>query len=224
MELASGAYVFPQTIDRGDTEVTINPAAVETSKGVVLLDVGFPGQTEQIEENLTQADLGWDDVAAVVITHQDGDHAGVLSEVVERTDAVVYTHKRCAPYVDGREHPIKSPEDQRYDPVDVDVGLVDGVSFRTDAGPMDVIFTPGHAPGHISLYFPDERLLIAADALTADENGLAGPSEEYTLDMDQALDSAERLTDLSIDRILCYHGGFVEEGTDTIDRIVDSLR
>ena len=42
--------------------------------------------------------------------------------------------------------------------------------------------------------------------------------------MDQALDSAERLTDLSIDRILCYHGGFVEEGTDTIDRIVDSLR
>ena len=177
MELASGAYVFPQTIDRGDTEVTINPAAVETSKGVVLLDVGFPGQTEQIEENLTQADLSWDDVAAVVITHQDGDHAGVLSEVVERTDAVVYTHERCAPYVDGREHPIKSPEDQRYDPVNVDVGLVDGVSFRTDAGPMDVIFTPGHAPGHISLYFPHERLLIAADALTADENGLAGPSE-----------------------------------------------
>lgn len=223
MELAPGVYVFSQTIEQGDREVTIHPAAVETPKGVVLLDVGYPGQTEQVEGNLDQADLGWDDVEAVVLTHQDGDHAGALSEVVERTDAVVYVHERCAPYIDGREHPIKSPEDQRYEPVDVDVELVDGVSFRTDAGPMDVVFTPGHAPGHISLYFSDEQLLITADALTADEDGLAGPSEEYTLDMDQALDSADRLAELSVDRIHCFHGGFVEEGTNSIRETVDSL-
>ena len=127
--------------------------------------------------------------------------------MVERTDAVVYTHERCAPYISGREHPIKSPEDARYEPVDVDVELVDGVSFRTDVGPMDVLFTPGH----ISSYFPNERLLITVDALTADDDGLKGPSNQYTLGMDQALDSASRFTNLSVDRILCFHGGSAEE-------------
>lgn len=224
MELTAGVHMFPQTITQDDGETTINPAAVETPKGVILVDVGFPEQTEQIEHNLAQANLSWDDVIAVLLTHQDSDHAGALSEVVERTDAVVYAHERCVPYIDGREHPIKSPEDTRYEPVDVDVELVDGVSFRTDGGPMDVLFTPGHTPGHISLYLPDERLLITADALTADEDGLKGPIEKYTPDMDQALDSASRFTDLAVDRTLCFHGGFVEEGTDSIRETVSSLR
>lgn len=45
----------------------------------------------------------------MVVTHQDWDYAGALREVVELTGAVVYTYKRDAPYVDDREHPIKSP-------------------------------------------------------------------------------------------------------------------
>lgn len=224
MELTAGVYAFPQTIERDGTENTIHPAAVETPNGVVLLDVGYQGLTDQIEDNLDEVDHGWDDVQAVVITHQDSDHAGALNEVIERTNAVVYAHERCVPYVDGREHPLKSPEDQRYPAVDVDVTLVDGVSFRTDAGPMEVVFTPGHAPGHLSLHFPDERLLIAADALTADENSLAGPSERYTLDMDEALESAAALADLDVDRTLCYHGGFVEEGAGRIREIVEPRR
>ena len=224
MELTDGVYSFPQTIERDGVENTINPAAVETSKGVVLLDTGYPGLTDQIAANLDDMGAGWDDVSAVLITHQDGDHAGSLSEVVERTGAVVYAHPACAPYVDGREHPIKSPEGERYPPVDVDVEVVDGVSFRTAAGPMDVVFTPGHAPGHLSLHFPDAGLLIAADALTADEDGLAGPSEEYTLEMDEALDSASRFADLDVGQTLCYHGGFVEEGAARIEELVASLR
>lgn len=220
MALADGVYAFPQTFDRGETEATINPSAVSTPKGVILIDVGFPGQLDTIEGHLADAGHSWDDVSAVLLTHQDGDHAAGLSQVVDRTDAVVYAHEECAPYVDGRKDPIKSGEGERYPPVPVDVELVDGVSFRTDAGPMEVVFTPGHTPGHVSLYFPEEGLVIAADALTADESGLSGPSEDYTPDMDRAVESARTLADRDVDRILCYHGGLVEADGDRIREVV----
>lgn len=224
MEIAPGVYDFSQTIVQDGTENTIHPAAIETPKGIVLVDTGYQGLTDQIEANLTEAGIGWDDVTAALLTHQDSDHAGSLSEVVSRTGAVVYAHSKAVPYINGREHPIKSPPDQRYPPVEVDVELVDGVSFRTKAGPMNVVFTPGHAPGHISLHFPEESLLLVADGLTAEENTLIGPNEQYTPDMDEALVSAKQLTDLDIARTFCYHGGLVEQGADRIGEIVESLQ
>lgn len=226
MELVAGVYAFPQTVERDGVENTIYPSAVETSRGLLLVDTGYPGLTDQIAANLEAAGFEWGDVSAVLITHQDGDHAGSLSTVVDRTHAVVYAHEECVPFLSGERELLKAPDDdayERYPPVDVDVELVDGVSFRTVAGPMDVVFTPGHTPGHVSLHFPDVGLLIAADALIADETGLQGPSEKYTLEMDRALESAGALSELEFDRTLCYHGGFVEEGSDRVAELVERL-
>jgi glyoxylase-like metal-dependent hydrolase (beta-lactamase superfamily II) len=224
MELTDGVHAFPQTIERDSGDQTFYPSAVETPKGLLLVDVGFPGLADQIETNLTEAGLEWSNVRAVVLTHQDGDHAGGLAAVLDHVDATVYAHQRCAPYVDGREHPLKSAGEDRYPPAPVDVELVDGVSFRTNAGPMNVVFTPGHTPGHISLHLPDAGLLLAGDATVADETGLTGPNEQFTPDMDTALDSLERLADLDFDRTLCHHGGFVEEGASRLLDIVERRR
>ena len=224
MQLADGVYAFPQTVEQDGVENTIYPAAVETAKGVLLIDVGYEGTHGQVESNLEEAGFEPADVRSVLLTHQDGDHAGGLEAVVDRTDAIVYAHERCVPYVDGREHPIKSPAGERYPPVDVDVELVDGVAFRTAAGPMEVAYTPGHAPGHLALYLPEAELLLAADALTADDEGLAAPSEQYTPEMGKALDSAERLAEYDIDRILCYHGGVVDADGDRIREVVAAAR
>jgi len=223
MELTSGVHALTETVERGDRSVTIHPAAVETPMGLLLVDAGYAGTLDQLDASLRDADLAIDDVRAVLVTHQDGDHAGALREVVDRTGAVVYAHANCVPYLDGRKEPIKS-EGERYPPVEVDVELVDGVSFRTAAGPMDAVFTPGHAPGHVSLHFPDADLLLAADALTADEDGLTGPSEQFTPEMDRALDSAARLADRGIERVLCFHGGFVAADSARIREIVAARR
>jgi len=224
MEVTDGVYALPQTNDLGGRETTINPAAVETPKGLLLIDTGFQGLLDRIEANLADAGFDWDDVTGVLLTHHDGDHAGEVAGIVERTDAVVYAHPNCAPYVDGREAPFKSPDGQRYPPADVDVEIVDGVSFRTAAGPMDVVFTPGHTPGHLSLHFPEAGLLISGDAVTAADGHVQGPNEQFTPEWERALDSAERLAGLEFDRTLCYHGGLVEEGADRIGEVVDSLR
>jgi glyoxylase-like metal-dependent hydrolase (beta-lactamase superfamily II) len=220
--LTDGVYAFTQEIEAESGSRAFHPSAVETDRGLLLLDVGLPGAADALEEELAAVGFEWTDVWTTLVTHQDGDHAGALSTVRDRSDCVVFAHPECAPYVDGRKDPIKS-DGERYPPVPVDVEIPGGTRFRTVAGPIDVVFTPGHAPGHVSLFFPDERLLVAADALTATDGELQGPSERFTLDMAGARESAARLADLPVERVLCYHGGVADADGDRIADVADSL-
>ena len=222
MELASGVYALTESIEQGDRSVSIQPVAVETDRGVLLVDVGFESQFEALRDELEAAGLSLSDVWGVVLTHQDGDHVGALEQVVDATDAVVFAHRDETPFIDGRQDPIKS-EGDRYPPVPVDVELDDAERFTTHAGPMEVVYTPGHSPGHLSLYFPEEKLLVAADALTAPAGELAGPNEQYTLDMEEAAESVGKLSEHDIERTHCYHGGLVEQGTGAIAKIWNDL-
>lgn len=217
MHLAPGVHDLELMFERGDREMTIHPAAVETPTGLLLVDVGL--DVEVLRDGLAAHELTIADVETVVLTHQDGDHVAALPSLLDETEATVMAHREAVPYIDGRRAPIKG--DRQYTPVSVDVELSDGVRFRTDAGPMEVVFTPGHAPGHISLYFPEHRSLLAADAVTAADGAVNGPNEEFTPDMARALDSVATLTEFDIERILCYHGGPVLANEEDLGRIAD---
>lgn len=215
MEVTDGVYTLPLTVETGGDERTFTPTAVETADGLVLCDVGLPGRIGDLEAALEAEGLSLSDVHLVVVTHHDGDHAGCLAEVRERTGATVLAHRAEAPYVDGRKLPLKG-DGERYPPAAVDVEAIDGVCVRTAAGPLEVVETFGHTPGHCSLYLPDEKLLVAADALTSDGETLHGPPEGYTLDEERAMASVGRLGELDVEHTVCYHGGYVEAGTERI--------
>lgn len=228
MAVPDAIHQLSLAVETPDGTQTLHPAAVETPTGLLLIDVGLPGQADELASELADAGFGFGDVRGILLTHQDGDHAGCLETVVERvTDAAgvaptVYAHVADAPYVDGRAKPIKS-EDDRYPPVDVDVEITGGVIVSTEAGPMRVIETQGHTPGHVSLYVPDAKFLLAADALTVDEDGLAGPSERHTPELSEATDSVGTLAELPVESVLCYHGGSVDAGPEAIADIYDEL-
>ncbi|WP_267639527.1 MBL fold metallo-hydrolase [Haloarchaeobius amylolyticus] len=218
-----GVHPLSLEFDFGDRELTIHPTVVETDHGLVLVDVGLPGAVDRLEPALDDLGFALADVSTVMLTHHDGDHAGGLSELEEATDVFVVAHADEVPYVDGEEQPVKSPPDaERYPPVPVDLELVGDEVFRTHAGPMRVVETPGHAPGHVSLYFPDHRFLVAADALNNDD-GFVGPKPEYTPDMATAIESVGTLADLDVETTHCYHGGTADAGTDAIREIYESL-
>ncbi|PSQ16346.1 MBL fold metallo-hydrolase [Halobacteriales archaeon QS_8_69_26] len=224
MALTEGVHALPLEYEFEDREMTIHPAAVETDRGVILLDAGLPGSVEQISDGLAAAGLALSDVTKVLLTHHDGDHAGGLRELVDETGAEVLAHREEAPHVDGREAPVKGDADDRYPPVVVDVELVGSVRFRTAAGPMDVVDTPGHAPGHVSLFFPRSGLLVAGDALVSEGGELSGPKPEFTPEMDRAMESVGALAHLDVERTHCYHGGTVEAGTGRIEEIYEDER
>ncbi|MCK9911855.1 hypothetical protein MXD81_22055, partial [Microbacteriaceae bacterium K1510] len=64
----------------------------------------------------------------------------------------------------------------------VDRVLTDGEELPYCGG-IRVIFTPGHTPGHISLYLQQSKTLVAADAMIVWDGVLRGPVQQTTLDM-----------------------------------------
>jgi glyoxylase-like metal-dependent hydrolase (beta-lactamase superfamily II) len=99
---------------------------------------------------------------------------------------------------------------ERLEPAGIDEYVEDGTRLDL-AGGTRVISTPGHTPGHISLYVERSKVLIAGDALTAQRGSLNGPNPSMTLEIRTAIQSVRRLADLEIDTIVCYHGGVVSE-------------
>ncbi|MDQ8733233.1 MBL fold metallo-hydrolase [Paenibacillus sp. LHD-38] len=74
-------------------------------------------------------------------------------------------------------------------------------------GGIVVIGTPGHTPGHLSLYHKASKTLIAADALIVENDCLLGPTPNYCMDPALAKQSINKLTAYDIETVICYHGG-----------------
>lgn len=197
----------------------------------VLIDAGVMGTTGQILKAVESRFGEGSRPAAIVMTHGHFDHVGALQELAERWDVPIYAHTLEFPYLDGTSS---------YPPPDPSVGggLMAALSGFYPRGPIDVsrwlqplpadqsvpgmpgwqwIPTPGHTPGHVSLWRESDRTLIAGDAFitTAQESAYAvmtqkpemhGPPMYYTPDWAQARASVERLAALQPQRVVTGHG------------------
>jgi glyoxylase-like metal-dependent hydrolase (beta-lactamase superfamily II) len=226
MRISDGVYVLP--IQRGSqgTEGFLNLTLIlDAQEGAALVDVGLPGHAETIGAALADSGIGVRDLRRIIFTHQDLDHIGSGAALVRHGGARVFAHAADAPYIEGEQRPLKvTPQMlerrpqmrevlERLEPVRVDEHLEDGERLDL-AGGIRVIYTPGHTPGHLSLYLERPKVLVAGDALTAEEGHLNGPNPSVTLDMGEAVQSVRRLAELDVETIVCYHGGVVGEETN----------
>ncbi|HLM76821.1 MAG TPA: MBL fold metallo-hydrolase [Rubrobacteraceae bacterium] len=223
MRITNNVYVLPIPRSPQEADNYLNlTLIVDKENGTALVDAGLPDQTEVISAALTEAGIGVRDLRLIIFTHQDLDHVGSGAALVRQSSARVLAHSADAPYIEGRLRPLKpTPEMleqrphmrkvlERLEPVGVDEQVENG-SHLDLAGGTRVVFTPGHTPGHISLYLEASKVLVAGDALTAERGYLKGPNPSVTLDMRTAPQSVERLADLDVGTIVCYHGGVVSE-------------
>jgi glyoxylase-like metal-dependent hydrolase (beta-lactamase superfamily II) len=223
MRIANGVYVLPIPRSPQEPESFLNLTLImDEQNGNTMVDAGLPNQTEAISAALVEAGIGVGDLRRIIFTHQDLDHVGSGAALVRQSDARVLAHPADAPYIEGSQRPLKpSPEMlkqrpqmrevlERLEPVGIDEYVEDGTRLDL-AGGTRVISTPGHTPGHISLYVERSKVLIAGDALTAQRGSLNGPNPSMTLEIRTAIQSVRRLADLEIDTIVCYHGGVVSE-------------
>jgi glyoxylase-like metal-dependent hydrolase (beta-lactamase superfamily II) len=149
------------------------------SRGWVLVDTGMPTSRRAIERTAEQ--LYGIDVppSAIVLTHGHFDHVGTVRELASHWDVPVYAHTLELPYLTGRsDYPPPDPTvgggalatvASRFFP---ESGI--NLSWRAHPLPEDGsvpgmpgwrwIHTPGHTPGHVSLFRDQDRVLIAGDA------------------------------------------------------------
>jgi glyoxylase-like metal-dependent hydrolase (beta-lactamase superfamily II) len=207
----------------------VNVAAVGNRSQWVLIDAGLAGYGPAIRR-AAEARFGAAPPEAIVLTHGHFDHVGSLEALLSAWNVPVYAHRLEMPYLTG-----KSP----YPPPDplVGRGSMAILSRLYPRGPIDLgtrvqplspeivpgaaqwrwIHTPGHTPGHVSLFRERDRTLLSADALitTKQESMLAvltqrcelhGPPAYYTQDWDRARDSVRALARLAPEVLIAGHG------------------
>jgi glyoxylase-like metal-dependent hydrolase (beta-lactamase superfamily II) len=196
-----------------------------------LVDAGLKWSAPKIK-NMVNDLFGADNKpSAVILTHGHFDHVGALSSLADEWKVPIYAHELEIPYLTGQ-----SP----YPPSDpfVGGGLMSSMSWMYPRGPIDIheyvqalpsggsipgfpqwryIHTPGHAPGHISLYREKDKILIAGDAFvtTKQESAiyalsymkkLSGPPQYFTCDWQAAEHSVKKLANLQPEVVATGHG------------------
>lgn len=218
---------------RSDNEkVSYHPVILKNDNEMVLVDCGMPGSLPKINSSATAQNVNIDNLTKVVITHQDLDHVGSLAELKCAYPAIkILADIKETPYINGEKEPIKAEKRREmydsltesekekinaiqrsagtYEPVNVDGALHDHDIFPW-CGKVEIISTPGHTPGHISLYLHELKTLISGDALFLQDGELVISIPIFTFDMEEARESVKKLIDYDIEKIICYHGGVYE--------------
>ncbi len=178
---------------------------------LVAVDTGMPGDAKKILNYIrTQMSRNPKDIKTIILTHCHPDHAGSALELKESTGAKIAIHRDDADYVAGRKKlpPIKGPippDVARFPPppsIQPDLLLNDGEVIEG----LKVIHIPGHTPGNIALYDQARGILFTGDTVFYFNGMVSGPSEQFSLDVDEAKRSIERLTRLDFNMMLSGHG------------------
>jgi glyoxylase-like metal-dependent hydrolase (beta-lactamase superfamily II) len=170
----------------------------------VLVDSGFVGHAQDTAA-WTRAHTRH--LALVVNTHWHADHVGA-NGLLQATGAGIAASVPDAKAIARRDPGCCQAEylDQPVSPYTVDEPLDHRQVLRLGDADWQVVRTPGHTPGHLSLWQPEERLLVVGDALSDYDVGwvnlaLDGPEAAAT-----ALASLHRLADLAPHVLLPAHG------------------
>ncbi|MEM1504717.1 MBL fold metallo-hydrolase [Domibacillus sp. 8LH] len=207
----------------------------------VLVDAGMPGSAEAII-SVSEKYFGADSrPKAIILTHGHFDHVGAVIELVKHWQVPVYAHELELPHLTGQE-PYPKPD------ATVEGGMVAKMSPLFPREPINLggnveklppdgkvphlpdfrwIHTPGHSPGHISLFRDKDRLLLAGDAfvtvkqdsfykVVTQKEELNGPPRYLTTDWEAAKNSVAALEKLKPAVTITGHGRPIS-GTELSD-------
>ncbi|MEW6637218.1 MAG: MBL fold metallo-hydrolase [Actinomycetota bacterium] len=185
----------------------------------VLVDTGFGSDLFETERLLREAGVPPERLALVVNTHYHCDHAGGNSGLRRRYALPIAAHRWEAAMVNRRDRESCSAEwlNQPVESYTVDRPLSDGDEIDTGTVALKVLHTPGHTLGHLSLWAPEEGVLILGDAAHGDDVAWINPFREGAGAMVRALETLERLSQLYARHAFSGHGPAIEDPRAAFD-------
>ncbi|MCP1184798.1 MBL fold metallo-hydrolase [Paenibacillus sp. 1781tsa1] len=187
----------------------------------VLVDAGMPKSANEIISVIEERFGANSRPKAIILTHGHFDHVGGVIELVKHWGVPVYAHPLELPFLTGvKNYPEPDPT--------VEGGLVAKISPSFPNDPINLgshvqtlppngsvphmpgfkwIHTPGHSPGHVSLFRESDGALIAGDAFATvkqeymykvlnQELEISGPPRYLTTDWEAAKQSVVKLESL----------------------------
>jgi hydroxyacylglutathione hydrolase len=110
-------------------------------------------------------DLGVKTVEAILLTHTHFDHVGAVAPMAKATGAPVYCPKLEVPVLADIMAWVPWPGIGPFESYDADETLEGGEKLSLAGLDIDVLFTPGHSPGHVTYSIPGEGVILSGDVL-----------------------------------------------------------
>jgi len=224
MEIIANVHLIPNII--------ANPYLIIDSDGLTLIDAGLPGSDKKILKYIVNLNRSPSDLKRIIITHSDIDHFGGLSALKKASGARVYASEIESDSMSKGQssRQIKSKNFFRKLLMDVAGRFMKAAPIHADEtlsegqilpvlGGLRIVETPGHTPGHISLYSPTTGILFTGDSIVSRDGGLVRSVPRNTWDEAKADESARKQAVLGA-RIVCSgHGPVVMDATNKFPKV-----
>ena len=132
------------------------------------------------------------EIEAILLTHTHFDHVGAVAPVAKATGAEVWVPEIEKPVLADIMSFVPWPGFGPYESYDAEHTLSGGEQLELAGFEIDVIFTPGHSPGHVTYSIPDEQVVFSGDVLF---QGSVGRTDLPGGDWPTLLDSIRGLVD-----------------------------
>jgi glyoxylase-like metal-dependent hydrolase (beta-lactamase superfamily II) len=235
----------------------INSYLIKTDEGCILIDSGWNTEDafEALRDGVHETGASFEDIRYLIVTHIHPDHYGLVGRLQEYTDADVVLHETERQLLDSRYTDYKklmaasenwlrvngAPSKDRVLLQNASLEILGFVAASLPNHPvyggellrlgevsLEVLWTPGHSPGHICLYDRERRLLFSGDhvleRITSNVSMNVQTQSNPLVDYQHAL---RQLEGLEVDLILPGHGnpftGLQERIKDILDHHEDRL-
>ncbi|HHX65895.1 MAG TPA: MBL fold metallo-hydrolase [Chloroflexi bacterium] len=134
--------------------------ACERTREAMIIDPG--GDAEKIIQAVQEMDVK---VRRIVLTHFHFDHTLAAEDVRTATDARLAVHRAEVPYLEEPPEIFRTFSPEASQGISPDMLLDEGVHVQIGELDFEVLHTPGHSPGSLSLWIPNEGAVFSGDVL-----------------------------------------------------------
>ena len=174
--------------------------ACEATNKAAVIDPSDNGQL--IAE--TVAKNGWE-VSHILLTHSHFDHVGGLAALKEATGAPIYIHPDAVQMLALAATSAARWQISLTQPPEADQMMQEGDVIEVGNQKLEVLFTPGHAPGHVCFYLREHNVLFDGDVLFQQSIGRTDlPGGDFNLLMESIVKKVMILPDNT--HVLSGHG------------------
>jgi hydroxyacylglutathione hydrolase len=185
----------------------------------ILVDTGFGSDVKDTEQLIKKAGVSPEELHLIVNTHYHSDHVGGNFHLQKNYGVTIAAHKWEADLINSCDSEACSAEwlDQPVEPYRVDMKLSDNDEIITGNRTLKVLHTPGHTSGHISLYEPEEEVLICGDLFHKNDIGWINIFREGVTSVQRSMESLDRLSMLPMQKAYSGHGPLIDNPLAALD-------